>query len=57
MEASTAEIPTQKADESRNIGRIEEIQGVVIEAVFQDTLPEINNAITVERPGDQGTLV
>ena len=34
----------------RNIGRIEEIQGVVIEAVFEDKLPEINHAITVARP-------
>src|SRR4051794_17388731 len=34
----------------RNVGRIEEIQGVVIEAVFPDQLPEINSAITVERP-------
>ncbi len=34
----------------RNVGRIEEIQGVVIEAVFPDRLPEINHAITVARP-------
>ncbi|HWF72262.1 MAG TPA: F0F1 ATP synthase subunit beta, partial [Solirubrobacteraceae bacterium] len=33
-----------------NTGRIEEIQGVVIEAVFPDKLPEINHAITVKRP-------
>jgi F-type H+/Na+-transporting ATPase subunit beta len=32
-----------------NVGRIEEIQGVVIEAVFPGELPEINFAITVER--------
>jgi F-type H+-transporting ATPase subunit beta len=37
-------------DGKRNVGRIEEIQGVVIEAVFPDELPEINHAITVERP-------
>src|SRR5882757_906900 len=38
-------------------GRIEEIQGVVIEAVFPaGELPEINNAITIDR-GDQGILV
>jgi F-type H+-transporting ATPase subunit beta len=36
--------------EKRNVGRIEEIQGVVIEAVFPDELPEINHAITVKRP-------
>ena len=39
MEASTA----------TNVGYIEEIQGVVIEAVFPDHLPEINHAITVRR--------
>src|SRR5919201_4927731 len=42
MEAST---------QRRNVGRIEEIQGVVIEAVFPDELPEINHAITVARDG------
>ena len=36
--------------EQRNVGRIEEIQGVVIEAVFSERLPEINHAITVRRP-------
>src|SRR5438477_9118056 len=35
---------------SRNVGRIEEIQGVVIEATFAERLPEINHAITVVRP-------
>src|SRR5829696_5906643 len=38
----------------RNVGRIEEIQGVVIEAVFPDELPEINSAIIVERSTSQG---
>jgi F-type H+-transporting ATPase subunit beta len=36
--------------ETKNVGRIEEIQGVVIEAVFPDKLPQINHAITVKRP-------
>jgi F-type H+-transporting ATPase subunit beta len=51
-----ASIPTQEASVSvngeapeRNVGRIEEIQGVVIEAVFDKRLPEINHAITIER--------
>jgi len=35
---------------SLNVGRIEEIQGVVIEATFPERLPEINHAITVQRP-------
>src|SRR5207248_5030746 len=58
MDASTATEPTsaEQATRSgaepaaRNVGRIEEIQGVVIEAVFPDKLPEINHAITVARP-------
>ncbi len=36
--------------EKRNVGRIEEIQGVVIEAVFPEKLPEIYHAITIARP-------
>src|SRR3954454_23485482 len=46
MEAATE---TEKQSEKRNVGRIEEIQGVVIEAVFPDALPEINHALVVER--------
>ena len=39
----------------RNVGRIEEIQGVVIEAVFPDELPEINHAlITRVDRGERG---
>ncbi len=57
MEAATA--PTTEADDTgaTNTGRIEEIQGVVIDAVFPDELPEINSAITIERPDDGGLLV
>src|SRR5918993_1264419 len=43
-----------------NVGRIEEIQGVVIEAVFPDELPPINNAITVatkDADGNEMSLV
>jgi F-type H+/Na+-transporting ATPase subunit beta len=36
--------------DKQNTGRIEEIQGVVIEAVFPERLPEINHAIRVRRP-------
>src|ERR1700678_746372 len=56
MDAITTE-PTSPSAHSgngdagkRNVGRIEEIQGVVIEAVFPDRLPEINHAITIARP-------
>src|ERR687883_961448 len=47
--AATQENKTEEKTEKRNVGRIEEIQGVVIEAVFPDQLPEINHAIVVER--------
>src|ERR1700761_1979464 len=39
-----------QGSEKRNIGRIEEVQGVVIEAVFPDQLPEIYHALLVPRP-------
>ena len=48
--ASTATESPTTGDTTRNIGRIEEVQGVVIEAVFPDRLPEINHAITIARP-------
>src|SRR6202046_170003 len=44
--SATAENETK----TRNVGRIEQIQGVVIEAVFPDRLPEIYHAITIARP-------
>ncbi len=58
MDASIATTPASRpgaptdgeSDAKRNVGRIEEIQGVVIEAVFPDKLPQINHAITVARP-------
>ena len=39
--------------EGRNTGRIEEIQGVVIEAVFPEKLPEIDSAIYIEREASE----
>src|SRR6201990_61561 len=51
MEASTTVRPTgAETGEKKNVGRIEEIQGVVIEAVFPDKLPHIYNAIRVKLP-------
>src|ERR671928_573722 len=47
--AATQEQTEQQRDGGRNVGRIEEIQGVVIEAVFPDELPEINSALLIER--------
>ena len=46
--SATTEASTSESQQ--NTGTIEEIQGVVIEAVFPDTLPHINNAILVKRP-------
>src|SRR5665213_3600861 len=46
----SAQATAKGAPAARNVGRIEEIQGVVIEAVFPDRLPEINHAITIARP-------
>jgi F-type H+-transporting ATPase subunit beta len=48
--ATTTETEEQTTERKQNVGRIEEIQGVVIEAVFPDKLPEINHAITIRRP-------
>ncbi|HEX5620495.1 MAG TPA: F0F1 ATP synthase subunit beta, partial [Solirubrobacteraceae bacterium] len=52
--AAPTEEKTQDTTEKRNTGRIEEIQGVVIEAVFPDELPEIYSAIVVKRENPEG---
>ncbi|MGA2469299.1 MAG: F0F1 ATP synthase subunit beta [Solirubrobacteraceae bacterium] len=38
-----------QASKAVNVGYIEDIQGVVIDAVFHDRLPQINHAITIAR--------
>src|SRR3954471_14837013 len=48
--AATEEKNEERQSDGKNVGRIEEITGVVIEAVFPDELPEINSAITIARP-------
>src|SRR3954447_17563962 len=48
--AATEERSEQGSSDGKNVGRIEEITGVVIEAVFPDELPEINSALHIERP-------
>ncbi len=48
--SATTESTTETTETKQNTGTIEEIQGVVIEAVFPDKLPEINHAIKVRRP-------
>jgi F-type H+-transporting ATPase subunit beta len=42
------------AEQNGNVGRIEEIQSVVIECVFPEKLPEIYNAIEIDMPGADG---
>src|SRR3989442_104460 len=48
--AVTEEQQSEEQGSERNVGRIEEIQGVGIDAVFTDHLPEIYSALTVARP-------
>ena len=48
--ATTTEPDARTDERERNVGRIEEIQGVVIEAVFPDELPEIYHALLIKRP-------
>jgi len=42
-------------ESERNLGRIEAIQGVVLELVFPDKLPEINHAVTIKRREVEGS--
>ena len=48
MSATEERQDEQTQEENRNVGRVEEITGVVIEAVFPDALPEIYNALEVD---------
>ncbi len=50
MEASTQERESEETGEERNVGRIEQITGVVIEVAFPERLPEINHALHIKRP-------
>jgi F-type H+-transporting ATPase subunit beta len=40
--------------EQRNVGRVIEIKGVVIDAVFTDSVPEIYTALKISRPAEAG---
>jgi F-type H+/Na+-transporting ATPase subunit beta len=48
-------MPEKKTTADRNVGKIIEIKGVVLDAVFPDRLPEILSALEIELP--TGTLV
>jgi F-type H+-transporting ATPase subunit beta len=43
------------ANEQQNVGRVVEVKGVVIDAVFSGTLPEINTALRITVPGTDGS--
>jgi F-type H+-transporting ATPase subunit beta len=57
MATETEEKTEETSEGGTNVGRIEEIQGVVIEAAFPDKLPEIYSALEIEMNDDKGTLV
>jgi F-type H+-transporting ATPase subunit beta len=40
--------------EEQNVGKVIEIKGVVIDAVFPESLPGINNALSIALPGEDG---
>jgi F-type H+-transporting ATPase subunit beta len=50
-------MPETTDGKNARTGKIVEIKGVVIDAVFPGELPEINNALSIERSGDGGTLI
>jgi F-type H+-transporting ATPase subunit beta len=41
----------------QNVGKVIEIRGVVIDALFTDGLPEIYTALKIERPDGEGDLI
>ena len=41
----------------QNVGKVIEIRGVVIDAVFTNRLPEIYTALKIERPDGEGDLI
>src|SRR5919201_192111 len=43
-----------ESNSARNVGKIIEIKGVVIDAVFPETLPEIHTALRIESPEQDG---
>ena len=39
----------------QNVGKVVEVKGVVVDAVFTGALPQINNALAIKIPGADGT--
>ena len=41
-----------ESNNGTNVGRVEQVTGVVVDAVFPDQLPEIYSAVKIEMAGD-----
>jgi F-type H+-transporting ATPase subunit beta len=50
-------MPDQNNGQKNNVGKVVEIKGVVVDAVFTDSLPQIYSALRIERGGDEGDLI
>src|SRR5919108_4704515 len=42
------------ADENGNVGRVDEVRGVVVDIAFPDKLPEIFHALRIDIPPEEG---
>ena len=42
-----------ESNNGTNVGRVEQVTGVVVDAVFPDQLPEIYSAVKIEMAGDE----
>jgi F-type H+-transporting ATPase subunit beta len=42
-----------ESNNGTNVGRVEQVTGVVVDAVFPETLPEIYSAVKIEMAGDE----
>ncbi|MBW8058880.1 MAG: F0F1 ATP synthase subunit beta, partial [Solirubrobacterales bacterium] len=42
-----------ESKDGTNVGRVEQVTGVVVDAVFPDTLPGIYSAVKIEMAGDE----
>jgi F-type H+-transporting ATPase subunit beta len=42
------------AEQNGNVGRVEQVTGVVVDVAFPDKLPEINTALRIDVPAEEG---
>src|SRR5690348_12512770 len=55
VRTSRSRMPSEQNGQNvGNVGKVIEIKGVVIDAVFPDNLPEIYNALRISVPGSNG---